>query len=51
LLSVGPYVGEALGGELCLAPTATPEPEILILFGSGILGHAGVLRRKVNLRV
>ena len=40
LLSVGPYVGGALGGEFSLAPTATPEPGTLILFGSGILDVA-----------
>jgi hypothetical protein len=28
---------------------ATPEPGTLIMFGSGILGLAGVLRRKINL--
>ena len=27
---------------------ATPEPGTLIMFGSGILGLAGVLRRKIN---
>src|ERR1035438_6875480 len=41
LLSVGPYIGTALGGEFNLAPT-TPEPGTLIMFGSGILGLAGV---------
>ena len=29
--------------------TSTPEPGTLIMFGSGILGLAGVLRRKINL--
>jgi hypothetical protein len=48
LLSTGPYVGIAQGGEFNLAPT-TPEPGTLIMFGSGILGLAGVLRRKINL--
>jgi hypothetical protein len=48
LLSIGPYVGGAYGGEFDLAPT-TPEPGTLIMFGSGILGLAGVLRRKINL--
>jgi len=48
LLSTGPYVGYAFGGEFDLAPT-TPEPGTLIMFGSGILGLAGVLRRKINL--
>lgn len=49
LLSTGPYVGGAFGGEFNLEPTTTPEPETLIKFGSGILGLAGVLRRKINL--
>jgi hypothetical protein len=48
LLSTGPYVAGAQGGEFDLAPT-TPEPGTLIMFGSGILGLAGVLRRKINL--
>jgi PEP-CTERM motif len=30
------------------AATATPEPSSILLFGSGILGLAGVLRRKLN---
>jgi PEP-CTERM motif-containing protein len=29
--------------------TATPEPSTLTMFGSGIIGLAGVLRRKINL--
>jgi hypothetical protein len=29
--------------------SATPEPGTMIMFGSGILGLAGVLRRKINL--
>ena len=44
LLSVGPYVGYTLGGEF-----NTPEPGTLILFGSGALGLAGLLRRKIKL--
>jgi hypothetical protein len=27
----------------------SPEPGTLIMFGSGILGLAGILRRKINL--
>ena len=49
LLSTGPYVGYTLGGEFNLAPNTTPEPGTLVMFGSGILGLAGVLRRKINL--
>ena len=47
LSALGP-VGYTLGGEFNLAPS-TPEPSTLIMFGSGILGLAGVLRRKINL--
>jgi len=50
LLSVGPNVGFPYGGEFNLEPaTTTPEPGTLVMFGSGILGLAGVLRRKINL--
>src|ERR1039458_2194490 len=42
-----------LGGEAFTLtgqtnPTTTPEPSSILLFGSGILGLAGVLRRKLN---
>ena len=40
-----------LGGEsftLSGGPTTTPEPSTIMLFGSGILGLAGVLRRKLT---
>jgi PEP-CTERM motif len=46
LLSTGPYVGYTLGGEFNLA---TPEPGTVIMFGSGMLGLAGVVRRKIKL--
>jgi hypothetical protein len=32
-----------------LTGTTTPEPSSVVLFGSGILGLAGVLRRKLNI--
>jgi hypothetical protein len=32
-----------------MSVNSTPEPGTLIMFGSGILGLAGVLRRKINL--
>ena len=48
LLSTGPYVGYTLGGEFNMGATPTPEPGTLIMFGSGILGLAGILRRKIN---
>jgi PEP-CTERM motif len=41
-----------LGGEtftLTSGVNTTPEPGSIMLFGSGILGLAGVLRRKINL--
>jgi hypothetical protein len=41
-----------LGGEtftLSSGGTTTPEPGSIMLLGSGILGLAGVLRRKINL--
>lgn len=31
------------------SPVTTPEPGSILLFGSGILGLAGVMRRKMNL--
>ncbi len=49
LLSTGPYVGYALGGEFDMGGTPTPEPGTLILFGPGIVGLAGLVRRKINL--
>ena len=50
LLSTGPYVGYALGGEFDFGGSSpTPEPGSLILFGSGVLGLAGLVRRKLNL--
>jgi len=30
------------------APTPTPEPSSLLLLGTGMLGLAGVLRRKLG---
>jgi hypothetical protein len=49
LLSTGPYVGLTYGGEFDLQPTATPEPGTFLMLGSGILGLASLLRRKINL--
>jgi PEP-CTERM motif len=49
LLSTGPYVGYTLGGEFDMGATPTPEPGTLVMFGSGILGLAGLVRRKINL--
>jgi hypothetical protein len=50
LLSTGPYADAgALGAEFNLEPAATPEPGTLVMFGSGIVGLAGMLRRKINL--
>lgn len=30
-------------------PVTTPEPGTLVMFGSGLLGVAGLIRRKVRL--
>jgi hypothetical protein len=46
-LSTGPNVGYTLGGEF--NEGTVPEPGTLVMFGSGILGLAGVVRRKINL--
>ena len=35
--------------ELCCGKTNVPEPGSFVLFGSGVLGLAGLFRRKVNL--
>ena len=49
LLSTGPNVGYTLGGEFDMGATPTPEPGTLIMFGSGVVGLAGVVRRKISL--
>jgi hypothetical protein len=49
LLSTGPTVGYALGGEFNLEATPTPEPGTFLMLGSGILGLGSLLRRKINL--
>jgi hypothetical protein len=48
-LGLGPYVGTSFGAEFNLATTLvpTPEPGCLVMFGSGIIGLAGAVRRKV----
>ncbi len=45
----GPWVGYTLGGETEIGYFASPEPGTLILFGSGVLSLAGLVRRKINL--
>src|ERR1019366_1583370 len=44
--------GVIFGGESftisSLPPATTPEPSSILLFGSGILGLAGILRRRLN---
>ena len=37
------------GGSVTIQTPAIPEPGTLALFGSGIIGLAGLLRRKINL--
>jgi hypothetical protein len=46
--TIGSIPSEAftLGGGTCCLPT--PEPSSILLFGSGVLGLAGVLRRKLT---
>ncbi len=44
----GCYCGPTLAAGCTLDPGGTPEPRSIILFGSGILGLAGLLRRKLN---
>ena len=34
---------------LDIGGSSVPEPGTLVMFGSGIIGLAGVLRRKINL--
>jgi len=47
--SVGTIPGEAFTiSGACLGFNCTPEPSSIMLFGSGILGVAGVLRRKLH---
>jgi hypothetical protein len=50
--SVGTIPSEAftlnpIGGTTGSGTTSTPEPSSIMLFGSGVLGLAGVLRRKL----
>ena len=48
-------ISNAFGGDTnsasegFLVRTATPEPGSMLLFGSGVLGIVGVIRRKINL--
>jgi hypothetical protein len=41
------FSGTQIGSESFTLTGTTPEPSTLILFGSGILGLAGILRKKV----
>ena len=47
--SAGQQFGSLAGMDLDFAFTPTPEPGSLILLGSGIVGLAGLLRRKLSL--
>ncbi len=41
------YQNAARTGDIVIG-TAVPEPGTLMMFGSGIVGLAGILRRKIN---
>jgi hypothetical protein len=44
------WTSASFNGEVfTFTGTSTPEPGSLVLLGSGVLGLAGVLRRKINL--
>ena len=45
--AVGTIPGEAFTVNPCSECGTTPEPSSIMLFGSGILGLAGILRRKL----
>jgi PEP-CTERM motif len=45
----GPAVGYTLGGEENIGYFPSPEPGTLMMFGSGIVGLAGLVRRKIKL--
>jgi PEP-CTERM motif len=52
LATIGPSVTGTSSSFFALAPnplpTSTPEPSSLLLLGSGVLGLAGLVRRKIN---
>jgi hypothetical protein len=39
----------AIGTMSIYTSSAVPEPGSLVMFGSGIIGLAGILRRKISL--
>jgi hypothetical protein len=43
------FTADIGGGSVTIQTAAVPEPASLALFGSGIIGLAGLLRRKINL--
>jgi len=42
------FINDDVGSAQVFSPSSVPEPGSLVLFGSGLLGFVGALRRKLN---